>query len=354
MSCRMRLRWVGESVFSSAALSGSSTFSPIFFFDATGLLWVQPFLPQPCDPVEEAVLICRIGGGLRGQSMEKELLEEARRLVETALKEDRAAFDVTTQRLFRGNPVVRARIEARQGLLVCGLWVAELAFRQLDPKIQFSPQKRDCDWAGAGETLALVRGGVRAVLGAERTALNILSLLCGAATETARFVRVAQKHEALVLDTRKTIPGMRRILKYAVRVGGGFNHRIDLSERVMVKDNHKRLLEGDPRKASFWRHVWGLLGDAAEDAVVEAESVEEALAAAEAGFRHIMLDNMEEAVLWRAVWGARKHGAKFVEVSGGVRLERLDAILGSWADGVSVGRLTLGFECADVALEVEA
>ena len=285
--------------------------------------------------------------------MDSQLVQEAERLIEMALEEDDAFNDITTKLLFPKPKTIKARIEARQELLVCGLWTAEMVFRRLSGDIKFEPRKEDCQWAVSGEVLAYVEGDVRAVFGGERVALNLLSLLCGAATETARYVRVAQRHEALVLDTRKTIPGMRRLLKYAVRVGGGFNHRFNLAERVMVKDNHKAVLGGDARTVSFWRRVYERLGDAAQDAVVEAESVEEAVAAAKAGFKHIMLDNIEEDSLWRAVWSARKHGAKFVEASGGVRLERLDEILGSWADGVSVGKLTLGFECADVALEVE-
>jgi len=288
-----------------------------------------------------------------GWIVEKRLVEEAERLIEMALEEDGAFNDMTTKLLFPKSKTIKARVEARQELLVCGLWTAEIVFRKLSGDIKFEPRKEDCLWAASGEVLAYVEGDVRAVLGGERVALNLLSLLCGAATETARFVRVAQRHEALVLDTRKSIPCMRRLLKYAVRVGGGFNHRFSLAERAMVKDNHKAALGGDVRTVSFWRRVYERLGDAAQDAVVEVESEEEAVAAAKAGFTHIMLDNIQEDGLWRAVWGARKHGAKFVEVSGGVRLERLDRILGSWADGVSVGRLTLGFECADVALEVD-
>ncbi len=286
--------------------------------------------------------------------MDRRLVQEAERLIEIALEEDGAFNDITTKLLFPKPKTIKARIEARQKLLVCGLWTAEIVFRKVSGDIKFKPQKRDCQWASAGEVLAYVEGDVRVVLGGERVALNLLSLLCGAATQTARFVRVAQRHEALVLDTRKTIPGMRRLLKYAVRVGGGFNHRFGLAERAMVKDNHKAVLGGDVRAVSFWRRVYERLGDAAQDAVVEVESEEEAVAAAKAGFKHIMLDNIEEDGLWRAVWGARKHGAKFVEVSGGVWLESLDKILGSWADGVSVGKLTLGFEYADVALEVDA
>lgn len=285
--------------------------------------------------------------------MDSELFEEAMSVVEKGLREDMAREDVTTRRLFPENNKIKARIESRQEFVVCGLWVAEMAFKALDEEVFFEARKCDCDFVSCGEVLAYLEGRVWAILGAERTALNILSLLCGAATETARFVKLAQRHEALVLDTRKSIPGMRRLLKYAVRVGGGFNHRLTLAERVMVKDNHKRLLKGDPSTVAFWKRVYGLLGDSACDAVVEVESVEEAFAAAEAGFNHIMLDNMDKDHLWRAVWGAKERGAVFLEISGGVRRENLDEILGSWADGVSVGRLTLGFPTVDIALEVD-
>jgi len=157
-----------------------------------------------------------------------------------------------------------------------------------------------------------------------------------------------------VLDTRKTLPGLRALQKYAVRTGGGRNHRLHLAERVMVKDNHKALLDGDASTEEFWRGIRAALGEAAERAVVEAETPEEAEAALRAGFRHIMLDNFARDELARTVRGLRAAGdAVYVEASGGLGPDDAAEVARAGVDGMSAGALTRHLRTPEVSFEVE-
>ena len=267
------------------------------------------------------------------------------RLIALALDEDLGRGDATSAALPAGLSV-RASILARGELVVCGLEVAGRVFETVDPLIACRPLCRDGDAGRAGQAIARIEGAATTILGAERTALNFLGRLSGIATLTRRFVEAVAGTGARVSDTRKTTPGWRRLEKYAVRVGGGENHRGDLSEAILLKDNHVRALGSVAEAIRRARAISP--GLSVEVEITTLAELDEALAErAEA----VLLDNMDDATLRAAVQRAR--GRTLVEVSGGVTLERVRAIAELGVDRISVGRLTHSAPAADLSLEVE-
>jgi nicotinate-nucleotide pyrophosphorylase (carboxylating) len=270
--------------------------------------------------------------------------EAYRDLVRRALAEDIGAGDLTTSVTVDGATNARGALVAKSPLVVAGLSVAAEAFRQCDPGVVVEVRWGDGALCERGETIAFVSGQARALLTAERTALNFLQHLSGIATLTRSFV-VAAASRITILDTRKTLPTFRELEKYAVRCGGGTNHRLRLDDGILIKDNHKRLAGGIAAAVSA-----ALASKPAVEVTVEVESLAEVDAALAAGAPRILLDNFTTYDIRRAM--ERIGGRAKVEISGGVTLERVAELATTGADFVSVGALTHSAPAADVSFEL--
>jgi nicotinate-nucleotide pyrophosphorylase (carboxylating) len=268
-----------------------------------------------------------------------------REIVRRALAEDLGWGDVTTEATVPTNLHARGVLVARCACVLAGLDVAAEAFRQLDPRVEFARKRSDGDACQPGETIADVVGFAAALLTAERTALNFLQRLSGIATLTRRFVDAAGGR-LIVLDTRKTTPTLRVLEKYAVRAGGGVNHRGGLDDGILIKENHIRLGGGVAEVVKKMR------GAGHEMPVeIEAQSLREVDEALAAGADIILLDNMSIDDMRQAV--SRTRGRVKTEISGGVTLERLPELASLGADYVSIGALTHSAPAADLAFELE-
>jgi nicotinate-nucleotide pyrophosphorylase (carboxylating) len=268
-----------------------------------------------------------------------------RESVRRALAEDFGWGDVTTEATVLADARGRGTFLAKAPCVVAGLDVAAEVFRQLDPAMTISVHRPDGTYCEPGTVIADVEGLARALLTAERTALNYLLRLSGIATVTRRYVEAAAGR-IVVLDTRKTTPGLRLLEKYAVRAGGGTNHRMGLDDGILIKDNHIRLAGGVQVALERMRA-------AGVDMPIEIEvqslaQLDDALAA---GATRILADNLSLDELREVV--RRTRGRAQVEVSGGVTLERLEAIAGTGAEFVSVGALTHSAPAVDISFEIE-
>jgi nicotinate-nucleotide pyrophosphorylase (carboxylating) len=271
------------------------------------------------------------------------LLPEAYRdLVARALAEDIGTGDITSALTILADQRARGTLVAKGRLVLAGLDVAAETFRQCDPHVTFDRRHHDGDDCAASTVVAEVVGDARALLAAERTALNFLQRLSGIATETARYVDAAGGR-ITVLDTRKTTPTFRDLEKYAVRCGGGTNHRLRLDDGILIKDNHKRLAGGI-------REVLLRSTGASLPIEVEVESLEELDEALDAGATRVLVDNFSIAEQREAV--RRCKGRALVEISGGVTLERLPEIATTGADFVSIGAITHSARAADLSFEL--
>ena len=262
--------------------------------------------------------------------------------VRVALAEDMGeAGDITSLAVIPAGTRLRAAMVAREPLVVAGSAAAAAVFRTLDPEAAITAERADGDIAQAGDVLLTVDGDGRALLAAERSALNIVQHLSGIATLTRAYVDAAGGH-ATVLDTRKTLPGLRVLEKYAVRMGGGANHRMGLFDAVLIKDNHVALAGGvgeAVRRAKAAGHT----------VEVEVDRLDQIGAALEAGADRLLLDNMGLEDLRAAV--AMVRGRVPLEASGGVRLDTVAAIAATGVDYVSVGRLTQSAPAVDIGLD---
>jgi nicotinate-nucleotide pyrophosphorylase (carboxylating) len=268
-----------------------------------------------------------------------------RETVRRALAEDLGWGDVTTEATVPAGARGRGTFLAKSPCVVAGLDIAFEAFRQLDPAMTFTVRCPDGTACPPGTVIAEVEGLAGPLLTAERTALNFLLRLSGIATITRQYVEMA-RGRILVLDTRKTTPTLRALEKYAVRAGGGTNHRMALDDGIIVKDNHVRLAGGV--QEAFRRMQAAQQEMPIEIEVQSLEQLEEALAA---GATRILADNLSSADLREVV--RRTRGRAQVEVSGGVTLERLEEIAQSGAEFVSVGALTHSAPAVDISLEIE-
>jgi nicotinate-nucleotide pyrophosphorylase (carboxylating) len=271
-----------------------------------------------------------------------------RRIIQTALDEDIGSGDLTSASTLTGNEKGAALAMAKSELIVAGMDVFRDVFIFLDGDIKFDPKVRDGHRAKTGETLAVVSGNLRNILTAERVALNLFQRMSGIATLTRQFVNETAGTRAKILDTRKTAPGLRILDKYAVTVGGGFNHRIGLFDGVMIKDNHIEAA-GSIKKA-----VDRVCGKVPPTIKIEVEvknlgEVEEAIAA---GAHIIMLDNMKTDEMKKAV--SLIGGRALIEASGNVSLKNVREIARTGVDFISVGALTHSVEAADISLKVRS
>lgn len=268
--------------------------------------------------------------------------------VQRALDEDlQSAGDVTSRALVPSGARGKARIVMREEGVVAGLPLASMVFRQLDGKINFQALVGDGDHLYAASEIAVLEGPVIGILEGERTALNFLQRLSGIATLTSRFVALAYPYGVEIMDTRKTTPGMRALEKYAVRAGGGRNHRFGLYDAVLIKDNHENAAGGVGRAVEMARKTlgegWGI-----EVEVQDLDGLAEAVAA---GADVVMLDNMGVEDVGEAVTAAG--GRVKLEVSGGITLENVSAYAATGVDRISVGALTHSARALDIALDLD-
>lgn len=271
----------------------------------------------------------------------------AERVVRSALEEDLGGMgDVTTRAVVPAGTMARGDVVVRREGVVAGVGVAALAFSTLDPGLEVSVSRRCGEAVRAGEAILAVEGDARAILAAERTALNLLGRLSGIATLTRRFVEAVSGTGAVIADTRKTTPGLRSLERAAVAAGGGSNHRFGLGDAVMIKDNHL-VLTGSVGKAVV------MAREAVGHTVrieVEVDTLEQLAAALEAGADIVLLDNMDPETLCRAVEMAK--GKAVTEASGGITLETVRRVAETGVDVISVGALTHSAPALDVALEL--
>jgi nicotinate-nucleotide pyrophosphorylase (carboxylating) len=271
-----------------------------------------------------------------------------RALVAAALEEDVGPGDVTTRLVVPAEARGRGVLEARQDLVVCGLPVASAVSASVDPELVLTPRAAEGDTVTAGSVIADVRGPLRALLCAERTALNFLMRLCGVATLARRYVEEVAGTGCEIVDTRKTLPGWRTLDKYAVATGGATNHRSGLYDGILLKDNHLAVAGGvlPALKAALADAPAGLRVQ------LEVESEEDAVAAVEAGADFLLLDNCAPPVL-RAI-ASRLRGRAVLEASGGVHLGNVREVAETGVHRISIGALTHSAPAADLALEIAA
>ncbi len=273
-------------------------------------------------------------------------------LIERALDEDLAGGDITTDALIPPHSKGKADFIVKAHGILAGIDIARLVFFKIDPFLKFSILIQDGSRVKPGEIAASLVGNVPGILKGERTALNFLQHLSGIATQTSLYVKQIEGLPAKVLDTRKTLPGLRMLEKYAVSVGGGANHRLNLGDMVLIKDNHLAIL----RRQGF------SIGDIVRQArnktprgikiEIETTSPPDALEAAEAGADVVMLDNMSLEEMRHAV-SLINHRA-IVEASGGVNLNTIRAIAETGVDWISVGALTHSAGALDISMKLSA
>jgi nicotinate-nucleotide pyrophosphorylase (carboxylating) len=267
------------------------------------------------------------------------------KIIEAALKEDLPEGDITSESVVPPDSVSAAVVLAKQAGILAGIDVAGRVFRKIDPRVRFEKILEDGRAFRAGDILAKINGNSISLLNGERTALNFLQRMSGIATKTARFVQAVRGTRTKILDTRKTTPTLRLLEKYAVKMGGGENHRFSLSDMILIKDNHLRLV-GSIAEAVRKAKAKTKPGVKIE---VEVTNFDEAKEAIQAGASMIMLDNMSlkkmsEVARW-------VNGKVPVEVSGKVSLRRARQIASLGVDYISVGSLTHSFDSVDMSIE---
>lgn len=269
--------------------------------------------------------------------------ENLERLIKIALEEDVAQGDATSQALIPAGRVARFAFVPRESVVMCGGDIVPRIFRHLDPDAVCEAAVKEGAHAKAGMPVLTVHGNARALLSAERTALNFMQRLCGVATLTRKYVDAVAHTKAVIRDTRKTIPAWRALDKYAVRTGGGQNHRMNLSDAVLIKDNHLALYDGLAEAVEAAR--------AGTELPIEVEcdtlgQVEEALGTTA---DVILLDNMDIGDLKRAV--AMNKGLKKLEASGGVTLDSVREVAEAGVDYIAIGAITHSAPAVDIGLD---
>jgi nicotinate-nucleotide pyrophosphorylase (carboxylating) len=282
-------------------------------------------------------------------SSSKPQIEE---IIDRALAEDLGKGDVTTGALIPGGQQGTGFIVAKQEGILAGTEVAKQVFQRVDPKLEVEILLVDGARVKPGSKVVKVSGNIASILKAERVALNFLHRLSGIASETNRYVKAVEGLPVRIMDTRKTTPSMRLLEKYAVRVGGGGSHRMNLSDGILIKDNHIVALR------SQGLNITEIIAKARKNAPqrlpveVEVRTVSEALEAVEAGTDIVMLDNMNLDDMRKAVKSI--HGRALIEASGGITLDTVRAVAETGVDFISIGALTHSARALDISLELEA
>jgi nicotinate-nucleotide pyrophosphorylase (carboxylating) len=270
-------------------------------------------------------------------------------IIRQALIEDIGRGDITTQLTIPKDKMIKAKIIAKEDFLLCGTIVAEKVFKAVDSSVEFAQKIKEGRVVKAKKIIAVISGKASSILAAERVALNLLSLLSGIATKTREFVKEIEPYKTKITDTRKTMPGLRELQKYAVRIGGGHSHRVRLDEMILIKDNHIKVTDGYSKLPSVPK------GYKIE---IEAQNLEE--------FKHalyfkpdiIMLDNMKIEDIKEAV--KIKNSTEFkshhlpskLEASGGICLENIKEYAATGVEIISIGELTDSVKSVDLSLEV--
>jgi nicotinate-nucleotide pyrophosphorylase (carboxylating) len=277
--------------------------------------------------------------------------EEIRQVVAAALAEDIGSGDATTLAAVPECAQAKAVMRAREPLVVAGLDLAEAAFRELSPVVVINRFSQDGQQVTGGKALLHITGTARALLSAERVALNFAQRLSGVATLTAQFVEAVKGTHAQILDTRKTTPGWRRLEKYAVACGGGRNHRFGLYDMILVKDNHLATLRNESPNAIAAAVERARAKYPKLKVEVEADTLEQVEQAVAAGADMVLLDNMNLVQLRLAVQKCKDRAQ--TEASGGVTLPGVRAIAETGVDFISAGALTHSARAVDIALDFE-
>jgi len=272
-------------------------------------------------------------------------------LIELAVREDLGHRDITTDSLIPDSELASASIIAKAHGIVAGIEVAKQVFLKVDPDTKVEILVKDGDSVKTGDVIARVQGRASSILKAERLALNFLQRLSGIATETARYVQAVNGLPVSITDTRKTTPGLRLLEKYAVRMGGGKNHRMHLGDGVLIKDNHLAILR---RQGRSIKDIIAQVRQKIPPGTrieIEVRTPQEAHEAADAGADIIMLDNMSLDEMRRSV--KLIAGRALVEASGGMTLDKVRAVAETGVDLISVGALTHSAKALDISLELD-
>lgn len=267
-------------------------------------------------------------------------------IIKTALQEDVNYLDTTTDLMIPATARSTARFMAKAEGVVCGLEVALRVFELLDPTFSYEIRLPEGSRVAYGDIIAELEGSTRCLLKGERTALNLLQHMSGVASATDRYVRLVEGTRAAITDTRKTLPGLRALQKYAVTVGGGKNHRFNLSDGAMLKDNHIDAAGGIPQAVAAIREKLGHM----VKLEVETRNLDEVRQALEAGADVIMLDNMDCPTMKAAV--DLVAGRALLEASGGITDETLRAVAETGVDIVSIGALTHSVKALDISMKI--
>ncbi|MCO6400999.1 MAG: carboxylating nicotinate-nucleotide diphosphorylase [Verrucomicrobia bacterium] len=271
---------------------------------------------------------------------------EVDRIIENSLREDAPGGDVITNVLFSPEETGTGIFRSKSPGVLAGLKVAQRVFQKLDDRVHFSAMQEDGTHLAAHTVIAEVNCRTRALLTGERIALNLMQRMSGIATLTAQYVDAVKGLPTLILDTRKTAPGLRVLDKYAVRLGGGTNHRLTLSDLAMIKDNHIRLAGG------VWAAVRRIRAQAPAGLRIEVEcaNLDQVHEAIEAGADIIMLDNMPTSMMREAVHFINKRAQ--TEASGNIGLETVRAAAETGVDFISIGRLTHSAPALDISMKI--
>ena len=268
------------------------------------------------------------------------------KIVELALLEDLSLGDITSDTIFSDGTQAKAVIVAKEDLVLCGMDTAQQVFLAVDDQLIFNALKKDGEFVKKGEKVVEISGTALSILKAERTALNFMQRLSGIATAARAYAAVGKKYGVMIVDTRKTQPGLRRLEKYAVRVGGARNHRISLADSVMIKDNHIAAAGSITKAVEKIKSVIGHTPKI-EVETTNLEEVKEALAA---GADIIMLDNMTPAQI--VACKKEINGRALIEVSGGVNKNNLEEYCKAKPDVISMGALTHSVPAKDLSLKI--
>lgn len=266
--------------------------------------------------------------------------------VARALREDLGTGDLTAS-LIDPTRMARARVLARESAVVCGQAWVHAAVLQCDPQAQITWQVQDGQRCQVNQVVFEVTGRAQALLTAERTALNFLQLLSGVATKTATYAAIVAGTQAKIVDTRKTLPGLRLAQKYAVRTGGGTNHRVGLYDAILIKENHIAAAGGIPQVMAQAAH----LAAQADFVEIEVETLVQLAQALDCGAKMVLLDNMDLPTLHEAV--RINKGRAILEISGGVTREGLRALAETGVDRISIGALTKDVQATDYSMRFE-
>lgn len=268
------------------------------------------------------------------------------KIIELALLEDLSLGDITSDTIFTPDNRAKAAIRAKEDLVLCGMDVAETVFHAVDPDVVFTPLKKDGDDVKKGEVVLELTGSTLSILKAERTALNFMQRMSGIATASREYAAIGKKYGVMIVDTRKTQPGLRRLDKYAVRTGGARNHRISLADSVMIKDNH---IAAAGSITAAVKKIKDVIGHTPK-VEVETTTLDEVKEALNAGADIIMLDNMTPEQI--AVCKKEIAGRAIIEVSGGVNKTNLEAYCAVRPDVISMGALTHSVPAKDLSLKI--